>query len=52
MKVTIQPSQLKGSIQTPASKSSMQRALAAGLLTKGTQDYYTEILKIIKQKLN
>ena len=35
MKVTIQPSQLKGSIQTPASKSSMQRALAAGLLTKG-----------------
>ena len=36
MKVTIQPSQLKGNIQAPASKSSMQRALAAALLTKGT----------------
>ncbi len=35
MKVTIQPSQLKGTIQAPASKSSMQRACAAALLTKG-----------------
>ena len=35
MKVTIQPSTLKGSIQAPASKSSMQRACAAALLTKG-----------------
>ena len=29
VKVTIQPSQLKGTIQAPASKSSMQRACAA-----------------------
>lgn len=36
MKVTIQPSQLTGKIQAPASKSSMQRACAAALLTKGT----------------
>lgn len=36
MKVTIRPSQLKGNIQTPASKSSMQRACAAALLFKGT----------------
>ena len=36
MKVTIHPSQLKGIIQAPASKSSMQRALAASLLVKGT----------------
>src|SRR5258706_15894136 len=36
MKVTIQPSQLKGNIRAPASKSSMQRACAAALLTKGT----------------
>ncbi len=35
MKVTIHPSQLKGNIQAPASKSSMQRALAAALLIKG-----------------
>lgn len=35
MKVTIQPSKLKGAIQAPASKSSMQRACAAALLTKG-----------------
>ncbi len=35
MKVTIQPSELKGYIQAPASKSSMQRACAAALLTKG-----------------
>ena len=36
MKVTIKPSILKGIIQAPASKSSMQRALAAALLSKGT----------------
>src|SRR5436190_13727280 len=35
MKVTIHPSQLKGIIQAPASKSSMQRGCAAALLTKG-----------------
>jgi len=35
MKVTIHPSQLKGIIQAPASKSSMQRACAAALLSKG-----------------
>lgn len=35
MKVTIQPSELKGIIQAPASKSSMQRACAAALLAKG-----------------
>ena len=35
MKVTIHPSQLKGTIQAPASKSSMQRACAAALLSKG-----------------
>ena len=36
MKATIHPSQLKGIIQAPASKSSMQRACAAALLSKGT----------------
>ncbi|HET6723129.1 MAG TPA: 3-phosphoshikimate 1-carboxyvinyltransferase [Chitinophagaceae bacterium] len=36
MKVTIHPSQLKGIIQAPASKSSMQRACAAALLSRGT----------------
>jgi len=36
MKVTIHPSQLKGIIQAPASKSSMQRACAAALLSKGS----------------
>lgn len=36
MKVTIHPSQLKGIIQAPASKSSMQRACAAALISKGT----------------
>jgi 3-phosphoshikimate 1-carboxyvinyltransferase len=36
MKVTIHPSPLKGNIHAPSSKSSMQRALAAALLTKGT----------------
>jgi 3-phosphoshikimate 1-carboxyvinyltransferase len=35
MKVTIQPSQLSGNILAPASKSSMQRACAAALLTNG-----------------
>ena len=35
MKVTIHPSRLKGVIQAPASKSSMQRACAAALLNKG-----------------
>src|SRR4030095_16931435 len=35
MKVTIKPSQLKGIIQAPASKSSMQRACAAALLKEG-----------------
>ena len=35
MKVTIQPSKLNGTIQAPASKSSMQRACAAALLTQG-----------------
>jgi len=36
VKVTIQPSIIKGNIQAPASKSSMQRACALALLTKGT----------------
>lgn len=36
MIVTIHPSQLKGIIHAPASKSSMQRALAAAFLTQGT----------------
>jgi len=40
MKVTIHPSQLKGIIQAPASKSSMQRACAAALLAKGTSTIY------------
>lgn len=35
MKITILPSSLKGTIQAPASKSSMQRACAAALLRKG-----------------
>jgi 3-phosphoshikimate 1-carboxyvinyltransferase len=35
MKVTIQPSQLKGIVQAPASKSSMQRACAAAILKEG-----------------
>jgi len=35
MIATIQPSQLTGTIQAPASKSSMQRACAAALVTKG-----------------
>src|SRR6185436_3993161 len=40
MKVTIYPSQLKGIVRAPASKSSMQRALAAALLIKGTSIIY------------
>jgi 3-phosphoshikimate 1-carboxyvinyltransferase len=36
MVVTIQPSEIKGSIQAPASKSSMQRGCAASLLFNGT----------------
>lgn len=40
MKVTIQPSSLSGSIQAPASKSSMQRACAAALLTNGITTIY------------
>ena len=35
MKVTIHSAKLKGAIQAPASKSSMQRACAAALLIKG-----------------
>ncbi|MBO9565219.1 MAG: 3-phosphoshikimate 1-carboxyvinyltransferase [Niastella sp.] len=35
MIATIQPSGIKGTIQAPTSKSSMQRACAAALLTKG-----------------
>ncbi len=35
MVVTIHPSRLKGPVQAPASKSSMQRACAAALLHKG-----------------
>jgi 3-phosphoshikimate 1-carboxyvinyltransferase len=56
VKVTIHPSQLKGTVQAPASKSSMQRALAAALLTKGTSNIYNRghsnddkaILKVIE----
>jgi 3-phosphoshikimate 1-carboxyvinyltransferase len=40
MKTTIHPSQLKGIIEAPASKSSMQRALAAALLSKGKTIIY------------
>lgn len=40
MKVTIHPSHLKGIIQAPASKSSMQRACAAALLCKGKSTIY------------
>ena len=35
MRVTIYPSQIKGIVRAPVSKSSMQRALAASLLRKG-----------------
>jgi len=40
MKVTIHPSQLTGIVQAPASKSSMQRACAAALLSTGTSTIY------------
>ncbi|PZR27360.1 MAG: 3-phosphoshikimate 1-carboxyvinyltransferase [Citrobacter freundii] len=40
MKVTIQPGSLKGTIQSPASKSSMQRACAAALVAKGISEIY------------
>jgi 3-phosphoshikimate 1-carboxyvinyltransferase len=36
VEVTIQPSDIKGEITAPASKSSMQRACAAALVRKGT----------------
>jgi len=36
MQVVIQPGNISGKIQAPASKSSMQRACAAALLAKGT----------------
>jgi 3-phosphoshikimate 1-carboxyvinyltransferase len=36
MQAIIHPSAIKGNIQAPASKSSMQRACAAALLSKGT----------------
>ncbi len=39
MKVTINQSSLKGIIHAPASKSSMQRACAAALLSKGTTTF-------------
>ena len=35
MKILIEPSEIKGSVQAPPSKSAMQRALAAALLHKG-----------------
>lgn len=40
MKVTIQPTNLKGIIQAPASKSSMQRACAAALVAKGISEIH------------
>lgn len=40
MKVTIQPTVLKGIIQAPASKSSMQRACAAALVAKGISEIH------------
>ena len=40
MKVTIHRSQLKGTIHAPASKSSMQRACAAALLSQGESTIY------------
>ncbi|MCA1742287.1 MAG: 3-phosphoshikimate 1-carboxyvinyltransferase, partial [Bacteroidales bacterium] len=36
MEITVHPSNLKGKIEAPASKSLTQRAIAAGLLVKGT----------------
>ncbi|TXJ29294.1 MAG: 3-phosphoshikimate 1-carboxyvinyltransferase [Chitinophagaceae bacterium] len=38
MKVSVQPTVLKGVIQAPASKSSMQRACAAALVAKGISE--------------
>ena len=53
MKVTIHPSQLKGIIQAPASKSSMQRACAAALLSKGTSTFIIpDIATMIKRQWN
>ncbi len=40
MIVTIQPSDIKGVIQAPTSKSSMQRACAAALLTPGATEIF------------
>jgi 3-phosphoshikimate 1-carboxyvinyltransferase len=40
MNVTINPSQLRGTIQAPASKSSMQRACAVALLVKGITELH------------
>lgn len=40
MKVSIQSTVLKGVIQTPASKSSMQRACAAALVAKGISEIH------------
>src|ERR671929_1256230 len=40
MQVTISPSQIKGTITTPASKSAMQRACAAALLKGGKTILY------------
>lgn len=40
MKVNIQPTVLKGIIQAPASKSSMQRACAAALVAKGISEIH------------
>lgn len=40
MKVTLHASSLKGSIQAPASKSSMQRACAAALVAGGRTEIY------------
>lgn len=36
MQVTVQPGKVNGTVKAPASKSSMQRACAAALLSKGT----------------
>lgn len=36
MEITVHPSNLKGKVEAPASKSLTQRAIAAGLLAKGT----------------
>src|SRR6185295_8001712 len=40
MQVTINPSQLSGALEAPASKSSMQRACAAALLNVGETVIY------------